>query len=471
MKMRGQVSSPQATERISAVLAQLAELYDACILQYRLAERDHPDHFNRFRQERELTGLRKSIPEFNQTLRRAQASVIKRADINWRRYRQEDNAGRPRFKRGRFRTIEVDSPQNTPIRFTEGGCPVLRLKGLPTIRLRGSRKIPSDRQPVKTTITLKGKRIEVRLSYKHPIPEMLNPKEARNPLGIDLGAALSIATSGGDTYVSPNEGKLDRQIRTAQQRLSQVTSAAIATGRAGMRAVLDDQNRQVMSNRGRPRRNLVWTSSEPPKSYLQAKRLLSELHERRAGLRRDFRHRATSAVVKQAVLDGKDLIAMERLQVRNMSASARGSEEQPGRFVRQKSGLNRRILREGWGEILEMLEYKAESAGIPTVRVNAHGTSQTCAICGHRDPKSRRTQDLFLCTKCGHEDNADHNASMNIATRGLERFRMKPKQEQENPGLDRSFRMETSAGRERPFEAPAGRPARVAQAGKPRNAD
>ena len=460
MKMRGQVSSPQALDRIRTVLSQLAELYDACILQYRMAERDDPDHFDRFQQEKELTELRNAMPEFSEALRRTQVSAIKRASINWRRYRKDENAGRPRFRRGRFRTIEVDSPQNSPIRFTEGGHPVLRLKGLPTIRLRGSRKVPSGSQPVRITVTLKGKRIEVRLSYKHSIPERMDPREAANPLGIDLGITLSIATSGGDTCVSPNEGKLDGQIKAAQRKLSRVMSAAMATGRAGMRAVLDDQNRQVMSRRGKPRRRPVWTSGEPPKSYLQANRLLSELHERRAGLRRDFRHRATSAVVKQAVLDGNDLIAMEKLQVRSMSASARGSEAQPGRLVRQKSGLNRRILREGWGEILEMLEYKAESAGIPTVRVNAQGTSQTCAVCGYRDPKSRRTQELFLCTKCGHEDNADHNASLNIAARGLGHFRKRPGKEQRDPGLER--RLPTPAGGEGPFAVPAGRPAQEA---------
>ena len=113
--------------------------------------------------------------------------------------------------------------------------------------------------------------------------------------------------------------------------------------------MLDRENRQVMTARGKPRREIVWTTSEPSSSYLKARRLLADLHERRAGLRHDFRHRATAQVVKQAVTDGNDLIALEDLRVRNMSASARGSEAQPGRNVRQKSGLNRRILPGGLG--------------------------------------------------------------------------------------------------------------------------
>ena len=64
---------------------------------------------------------------------------------------------------------------------------------------------------------------------------MSDPRQATNPLGIDLGIALSIATSAGDTHVSPNEGRLDWQIRRSQRETSRIVSAAIATGRAGVR--------------------------------------------------------------------------------------------------------------------------------------------------------------------------------------------------------------------------------------------
>ena len=89
--------------------------------------------------------------------------------------------------------------------------------------------------------------------------------------------------------------------------------------------------------------------------------------------------------------EGYDLIAMEDLQVRNMTASARGTATNPGRNVRAKSGLNRAILREAWGETMLMLEYKAERAGIPSIRVNARGASTTCSCCGHRSDQTRLT--------------------------------------------------------------------------------
>ena len=41
-----------------------------------------------------------------------------------------------------------------------------------------------------------------------------------------------------------------------------------------------------------------------------------------------------------------------------MSRSARGTVEEPGRNVAQKSGLNKAILDQGWGTFRRMLEYK-----------------------------------------------------------------------------------------------------------------
>ena len=423
LRYRGRVDSPQAITRLEEVLAQLGEIYDACLMQYRLAERQDPDLFNSNFQQIQLTQLRSDSPEFATVYRRAQAGTIDRAEVNWNRYAHPKEGtkatGMPRFKGNRFRTIDITTSGGNLLTFTRTGRPKLKIKGIPAIRLKGHRLTPQDEQPNKITITLKGRRILVRLGYKHELPGKSNPAKATNPVGVDLGIALSIATSSGDSYQSPNEAALTGQIKDAQQKLTRIISSAVATKRAGVRAVINQNNRQILTAKGKPRTQIVWTSGEPPKSYLKARRLLADLHERRGVLRHDFRHRATTQVVKQAALGHNDLIAMEDLQVDQMTGSAQGTVEKPGRNVRQKAGLNRSILQQGWGEILTMLEYKAESAGIPTVRVNAQATSITCAACGHRDTKSRKSQALFRCTNCQHEDNADHNASVNIGDRGL----------------------------------------------------
>jgi len=107
---------------------------------------------------------------------------------------------------------------------------------------------------------------------------------------------------------------------------------------------------------------------------------------------------------------------VEDLNVKGMSASAAGTVETPGRKVRQKSGLNRSLLDQGWSAFLRMLEYKADGSGGRVVRIPPQYTSQTCAVCGHVSPENRTTQALFRCVSCGHAENADLNAARNILT-------------------------------------------------------
>jgi hypothetical protein len=58
----------------------------------------------------------------------------------------------------------------------------------------------------------------------------------------------------------------------------------------------------------------------------------------------------------------------------------------------------------------------AALAGIKVIKIFENWTSQTCRRCNQRG--TRRTQGLFVCKTCG-EDNADRNASFNIAYRAL----------------------------------------------------
>jgi putative transposase len=53
------------------------------------------------------------------------------------------------------------------------------------------------------------------------------------------------------------------------------------------------------------------------------------------------------------------LLCVEDLQVSNMSRSAKGDAETPGKNIRQKLGLNRSILDQSWGEFRRQLDYKS----------------------------------------------------------------------------------------------------------------
>jgi putative transposase len=104
-----------------------------------------------------------------------------------------------------------------------------------------------------------------------------------------------------------------------------------------------------------------------------------------------------------------------------MGRSAKGTVAEPGKKVRQKAGLNRAILDQGWGAFRVMLGYKLAAFGGTLIEVPAAYTSQTCAACGVVDAASRRDQARFVCTGCGHEANADTNAAINILQRGLDK--------------------------------------------------
>jgi hypothetical protein len=106
-----------------------------------------------------------------------------------------------------------------------------------------------------------------------------------------------------------------------------------------------------------------------------------------------------------------------------MTRSASGTVEQPGRNVAQKSGLNRSILEQIWGEISRQLTYKSEWYGSLFARVPAHYSSQECSECGHVSKENRESQAVFHCKKCGHEANADINAAVVILKRGIKVLR------------------------------------------------
>ncbi len=54
---------------------------------------------------------------------------------------------------------------------------------------------------------------------------------------------------------------------------------------------------------------------------------------------------------------------------------------------------------------------------VNVVLVNPDFTSQMCPKCGHISKKNRKSQETFCCEKCGHENNADINAAINIKDR------------------------------------------------------
>jgi putative transposase len=108
-----------------------------------------------------------------------------------------------------------------------------------------------------------------------------------------------------------------------------------------------------------------------------------------------------------------------------MTKSAKGTVEEPGKNVKQKSGLNRSMLDLGLGIFYDILRYKSSHQGKMFVQVPPQNTSNTCAACGYSDKNNRKTQSEIVCLKCGHSENADFNASENIKREGVPFFRQR----------------------------------------------
>jgi transposase len=182
-----------------------------------------------------------------------------------------------------------------------------------------------------------------------------------------------------------------------------VVAAALSTGEllccpqppvAQRRRLLRLQRKLARAQRGSNRR-------------LRVKTAIAALKARQADRRKDWVEKTSTDLARRF-----DLIRVEDLKIRNMTRSAKGTRDHPGRRVRAKAGLNRSILASGWGLLVARLEQKAAGR---VERINPAFTSQRCSVCGHVAADSRENQALFVCVACHYTSHADVNAARNIA--------------------------------------------------------
>jgi putative transposase len=152
-------------------------------------------------------------------------------------------------------------------------------------------------------------------------------------------------------------------------------------------------------------------------NWKQARARVQRIHARIGNARRDYLHKATTAISQNHAM-----VCIEDLQVRNMSKSAAGTAAAPGRNVKAKSGLNKSILDQGWFEFRRQLDYKLAWRGGHLIAVPPQNTSRTCPACGHMSADNRRTQARFECVACGLEENADVVGAINVLRAGHARL-------------------------------------------------
>jgi putative transposase len=151
------------------------------------------------------------------------------------------------------------------------------------------------------------------------------------------------------------------------------------------------------------------------RNWHKTKSKVEKLHNHIANIRKDFLHKTSTEISNNHAM-----IAIEDLKVSNMSASASGTIQNPGKNVKAKSGLNRSILDQGWFEFRRQLEYKQDWKGGMLVAVPPQNTSRSCPCCGFTAKDNRQTQSVFKCLACGQSVNADVVGAQNILSKAHE---------------------------------------------------
>jgi IS605 OrfB family transposase len=141
------------------------------------------------------------------------------------------------------------------------------------------------------------------------------------------------------------------------------------------------------------------------KGTKSAKRRLKKISSKESRLKRDLNHQISKKIVTKAKGTNSNI------SIENLKGIRRGTT------VRK----SQRAKHHSWSffQLREFIEYKAKLAGITVFVIDPRYTSQQCRKCGNISKKNRKSQSIFRCNGCGFTDNADINASFNIASRAV----------------------------------------------------
>ena len=371
--------------RLKAILVLHQRLYNGA-LEHRIWAYDHSKTSVTFKDQcRELTELRKQIPEYANLNAQSEQVTLKRLDKAYQnffdRLEKGQKAGFPRFKSlERFKGWGYKSHGDGWKFFVgnEGKNGYLRLSGVGHLQARG-RGRKDDFSGIRLLGTPKTMEIchkrgnwYASVTFERPVPERACGTKI---LGIDWGTSkfLTIVDSFGNTAEIENPRLMNQvqgKLRKSQRDVSRKKRGSV--------------------NRSKSKRQVV------------------RLHEKLANKRQDHLHKVSAGLIRES-----RHIATEQLNIKGMTSSG-------GVY---KRGLNRSILDSAPGDFFEKLKYKAEEAGvqwseIPTKKVKP---SQTCACCGQRKKKALSDR-LHSCKSCGFAADRDVNAALvmiNFALTGI----------------------------------------------------
>ena len=270
-------------------------------------------------------------------------------------------AGYPRF-RGKSGWRSFGFTEFVGIRLINGRLVVKGLAG--GLKLHMHRPLPEGASIWSCVFTKENRAWRVALQIEASDIHTVR-REAGNLVGLDWGVETLATLSTGEGIINPRFG----------------TEAAVGIRRASRKLA---RAKRVSRRR------------------LKAKARLARLQRKLANRRKTYLHQVSAALTRRF-----GCIAVEDLNIKGMTASAKGDAINPGNNVRQKAKLNREILDTSPGMMMAMLRYKAARAGGRCDVIDARGTSQECSGCGATVAKDLRVR---RCMQCDLEVHRDINA-------------------------------------------------------------
>lgn len=361
--------TPEQAHRLTRWVGAVRFVYNLALEQRRVFWRPGRK-FDFHSQGKEVTALRGEVDWLRDVPADALRTALRDLDKAYSNWWSGRAAAPSPHKRGVHDSMRFREPGLTVTRLSRH-LGEIKLAKIGRIRLRWDRPLNGKLRNV--TVSHRAGQWFAACQYEYEVAEP--PASVLPVVGIDRGVTVFAALSDGSFVQPTNHGK------------------------AALRAIARAQRNLARKKKGSNRRRK------------QVQRV-ARLHLRVANARKDFLHKTSTTIAKN-----HGTVVLEKLSVKNMTGSARGTAEEPGKNVRAKAGLNRAILDQGWGAFRVMLAYKLAIRGGSLVEVDPRYTSQTCAACGDINSSSRDGI-RFLCVGCGHGDHADTNAAINIARLG-----------------------------------------------------
>lgn len=365
------------SERLTAWVRLHCELYNAALEERIDAYRKHGKSISYYDQQNVLPEIKVARPELAALGSHALQQTLRRLDLAFqsffRRVKAGQTPGFPRFKANqRFAGFCYPDPAGWKVLQQGTRGATVRLgsgKDAMMIRARGRHRFGEEAVPNDLTISRKSGQWYASVTLRVPETVCARERTDHQHRGVDFGITDWATFDDGATIANP------RWMRNELPRLA-----------------------ELQRQRARKRKGSV--------RYKRLSQQTATLHERIANLRREFLHQTTAALVRNCAV-----LATEELKTKNMSRSAKGTMDKPGKMVKQKAGLNREILSAGLGMAHQMLAYKAVEAG---TRLHVSNTrqlkpSQRCAKCWAIVPKTL-AQRMHVCP-CGHTMQRDQNSA------------------------------------------------------------